>query len=444
VSGIKFRGKRHDIAHVTSPRDGSATDALALDSVLAGVLAATDEGVLVLDAGGLISTINPAAQRLLGYGSEELLGLSICGSVAAHHQGEDGCRPGSCRLLEAEPIAGSVRRCDDVFTGRGGARVPVAVGSVTVGGADRTLGHVVVFRDISERSAAEELERRELEEVSWIGCLREAMDEDRLVLAAQPIISLTSGEVARHELLVRLRDRDGGLVLPAEFLAAAERFGLVGRLDRWVVRRAARMTAKGQAVSVNLSAHSLRSPELASLIEGVLRAEDADPTLLMFELTEDALSERPLQARRFLERMAALGCELAVDDIGSCDGAFSYLDGLPIGYLKLDPALLVSLPDAATSRHLVAAVVSLAKRLGQQTIAEGIEDLATLEAVRELGVDFAQGYYIAPPGGSPRSEILRHGTEADAVEPPPPPRRTTGLTRQAPDSRRHARGRRPA
>ena len=410
--------------------------------MLAGVLAATDEGVLVLDGAGRITTANTAAQRLLGYGVPELIGLGLCASVACHVDGEDECTAGSCRLLSAPLVAPAVHRCEDVFTGRGGARVPVAVGAVQIGGADRPLGHVVVFRDISERRASEERERSELEEVSWIGRLREAMDEDRLVLAAQPIISLSSGEVVRHELLVRLRDRDGGLVMPAEFLAAAERFGLVGRLDRWVVRRAARMTAKGQIVNVNLSAHSLRSPELAPMIEGVLRAEGADPTLLMFELTEQALTERPLQARRFLERMDALGCELAVDDLGVCHDAFRYLEGLPVGYLKIDHSLLA--PLDATSRHLVAAVVSLAARFGQRTIAAGIEDAETLDAVRELGVDYAQGYYIAPPGGSPRaSDVLRHAEDEDAREASTLRERISPAKARTPPPRHSVRGRRP-
>lgn len=391
----------------SAPGEGAAAD-----SVLAGVLAATEEGVLVLDGTERITDANQAAQRLLGYGHGELVGLRLCGNVSC--AGEDrACEPGACDLLESRPASPVPYRREDQFVGRSGARVPVAIATMPIGDAAWPLGHVMVFRDISERHASEESERRELEEVSWIGRLREAMDEDRLVLAAQPIISLATGEVVRHELLVRLRDRDGGLVMPVEFLAAAERFGLVGRLDRWVVRRAARMTAGGQAVSINMSAHSLRSPELASLIEGVLREEDADPTLLMFEVTELALTERPRQARRFLERMHALGCELAVDDLGVCDGAFDYLEDLPVGYLKIDRGHFAS-PDATTSRHLVAAIVSLAERLGRRTIAEGIENLATLEFVRELGVDYGQGYYIAPPGGSPRaSNILRPDAEGD-------------------------------
>ncbi len=421
------------------------------DTVLAGVLAASDEGVLILDDAGLITTGNAAARQLLGYVGDELLGLDLCARVARHVDGEGGCPPGSCRLLTAEPDASGVHRGEDVFTGRRGASVPVAIAAIQLAGAERPLGHVVVFRDISERRAAEERERNELEEVSWIGRLREAMDEDRLVLSAQPIISLESGEVVRHELLVRLRDRDGGLVLPAEFLAAAERFGLVARLDRWVVRRAARLTSKGQAVNVNLSAHSLRSPELASLIEGVLRAEEADPTLLMFELTERALTERPLQARRFLERMDALGCELAVDDLGGCDGSFRYLEGLPIGYLKIGQPVFAAVD--ATSRHLVSAAVSLAAALGQKTIATGVENEESLDAARELGVDYAQGYYIAPPGGSPRaSDVLRHDRAVDADanaadegarNEPTPAARLLGAKARTPAPRHPVRGRRP-
>src|SRR6202035_3385752 len=106
-------------------------------------------------------------------------------------------------------------------------------------------GHVVVFHDISERKQASEKAERELDEMSWIGRLRDAIDEDRLVLAAQPIVSIATGAVSSQELLLRLRDPRGNLVMPGKFLPAAERFGLIRDVDLWVVARAARMAAHG-------------------------------------------------------------------------------------------------------------------------------------------------------------------------------------------------------
>jgi EAL domain-containing protein (putative c-di-GMP-specific phosphodiesterase class I) len=163
-----------------------------------------------------------------------------------------------------------------------------------------------------------------------------------------------------------------------------------------------RAAASGQTVNVNLSAHSLGDPELADVMERALNGAGAEPRRITFEITETAVAEHIEGALRFATRMAALGCQFALDDFGTGYGAFTYLKLLPIHYLKIDREFVHDLPDNPASRHLVEAMVSLARCFGQQTIAEGVEDARTLEILRELGVDLAQGYYIAPPGGAVR------------------------------------------
>jgi EAL domain-containing protein (putative c-di-GMP-specific phosphodiesterase class I) len=186
-------------------------------------------------------------------------------------------------------------------------------------------------------------------------------------------------------------------VMPSRFLPAAERYGLISALDRWVIGQAARMAAAGSAVNVNLSAQSLGDPELAGLIERLIADEHADPALVTFEITETALSEHLDLATQLTLRLAALGCMFALDDFGTGYGAFTYLKTLPIRHLKIDIEFVRDLLHNKASEHLVSATVQLARSFGQKTVAEGVEDAATLERLRELEVDYVQGYLLGRP-----------------------------------------------
>jgi PAS domain S-box-containing protein len=372
------------------------------EGFLESVAASMDEGLLTLDGAGRITAVNDQARRLLGYEQHELLDRTLCESVGREpRDGPPSQRAGS-GLASISSSSSPMRLDDEVFTCRDGSCLPVALSAAPLGERAGALGHVVVFRVLAERHAAEESAQRELEEMGWIGHLRDAIDEERLVLAAQPIVSLLTGEVTRQELLVRLRDRAGRLVMPGEFLPAAERFGLIRDLDRWVLGQAVRLAAEQQTVNVNLSAHSLGDPHLADAAERMLSEAGAEPWRITFEITETAVAEHLERARKFATQMSELGCQFALDDFGTGYGAFTYLKMLPINYLKIDREFVHDLPENPASRHLVEAMVSLARCFGQQTIAEGVEDAGTLEILRELGVDHAQGYYIAPPGGAAR------------------------------------------
>ena len=330
------------------------------------------EGLLSIDRAGKISYVNQAAERMLGYPSAELVGRTL----------RDG-------LLVIE---------DNVFQRKDGTKLAVTLNaSPLCEDGEGSNGHVLVFQDINEAGTPRDRSPTELEELSWLGWLREAIDEDRLMLAAQPIISLTEGKISRHELLVRLRDRAGRLVPPGRFLPVAEQFGLIRELDRWVIVHAARLAARGHAVNVNLSANSLGDPELAVFVEDILREEGAEPARFAFELTETALMQHGEVAGAFVDRMSDRGCDFALDDFGTGYGCFTYLQSLPIGYLKIDRAFVRDLSQNPASGKVVEAVVGLARVFGQQTVAEGVEDERTLELLRELGVDYAQGYHLGHP-----------------------------------------------
>jgi PAS domain S-box-containing protein len=365
---------------------------------LAGLTASMQEGLMTLDTDGRIVTVNHAVEDALGYRAAELIGQTLCASLGCKKAMEQRCDEPDCPLAALSSTRELTRVEGHAFVRRDGTRLPVDLSAAPIGTeAGAPSGCVVVFRDISERERASEHAEHELEAMSWIGRVRDAMSEQRLVLAAQPIVALSSGEVAGQELLLRMRSRAGELVMPDVFLPSAERFGLIGTLDRWVIGQAARMAAHGRAVNVNLSAQSLGDPQLSGLIEKLIEREDADPALVTFEITETALTEHLDLASRLTFRLAALGCEFALDDFGTGYGAFTYLKTLPIKHLKIDIEFVRDLLQNEASQHLVSATVQLARSFGQKTVAEGVEDAQTLERLRELEVDYVQGYFLGRP-----------------------------------------------
>jgi PAS domain S-box-containing protein len=384
------------VTDVTRQRE-TETHLHETETFLAGLTASMQEGLLTLDSSGRIVGVNHAAEQTLGYTVAELTGKTLCALGCAAGE-EQRCAAADCRLATIGSTHEPMCIEDQTFVRADGTRLPVDLSSSPIGAeAGGPAGQVVVFRDISERKKASAQAERELEEMSWIGRVRDAMSEDRVVLATQSIVELATSAVASRELLLRMRSPTGELVMPSRFLPAAERFGLIGALDRWVIHRAMRMAAGGLAVNVNLSAQSLGDPGLAGLIEAAIADAQADPALVTFEITETALTEHLDLASRLTFRLASLGCTFALDDFGTGYGAFTYLKTLPITHLKIDIEFVRDLLHNTASQHLVSATVQLARSFGQKTVAEGVEDAQTLERLRELEVDYVQGYLLGAP-----------------------------------------------
>jgi diguanylate cyclase (GGDEF)-like protein/PAS domain S-box-containing protein len=239
--------------------------------------------------------------------------------------------------------------------------------------------------------------------VSWPDVIRDGLDEERFVLQAQPIMELATGDTGQFELLLRLRDPLGELISPAAFLPAAERYDLIGAIDRWVVKRSIAMLAeenrRGRRLTfeVNISGRSAGDDDLLALIEGELRANEVDPAQVIFEITETtAVADIP-RAQEFAHRLAALGCRFALDDFGAAFASFYYLKHLPFDYLKIDGEFVRGCVADRTDQLVIKAVVDIARGLGKRTVAEMVGDEATLELVRELGVDYVQGFHIGKP-----------------------------------------------
>ena len=239
--------------------------------------------------------------------------------------------------------------------------------------------------------------QHELNTLTWVGRISEALDEHRFVLYSQPIVPLRGGKPSA-ELLLRMVGRNGEIVAPGSFLPVAEKYGLIGEIDRWVLHEALRWAATGRRVEVNLSAESVGvGSDLLKLIERELGAAGADASNVVFEFTETALMANLDAAKDFARGLTDLGCGVALDDFGTGFGSFNYLKHLAVGYLKIDADFVCDLSSNSANQHLVRAIVSLAQAFGQQTIAEGVEDAETLALLLEYGVDFAQGFHLGRP-----------------------------------------------
>jgi diguanylate cyclase (GGDEF)-like protein/PAS domain S-box-containing protein len=248
------------------------------------------------------------------------------------------------------------------------------------------------------------------ERIRWSERIRDALEHDGFVLYEQPILRLADDVIDRSELLIRLVGEGGEAVLPEAFLGVAERFGQIQAIDRWVVRNAVRLLARRggtAAVEVNLSGDTLSDAATIDFIAAELSASALDPARLIFEVTETSAISSLDRARGLAERLTGLGCGFALDDFGAGFGSFAYLKHLPLDIIKIDGQFVRGLRSSHADQVTVRAIVDVARGLGKETVAECVEDAETLELLRELGVDRAQGYFIGRP--RPASVVVALG-----------------------------------
>ena len=237
----------------------------------------------------------------------------------------------------------------------------------------------------------------------WISRLQRALEHDLFELHLQPILSLREDTIGHYEALLRLADRaDGELVAPGQFLPAAERYGLIGEIDRMVIGRAAAMLARepllrDATVAVNVSALSITDSEMLPFISSTLARHGLAPARLAIEITETAAISDMSRARAFCAGVLELGCELALDDFGAGFGSFQYLKQLPFSHLKIDGDFIRSLPSSHTDQLVVRALARIVRGMGRETIAEFVGDAPTVAMLRAYDVDFAQGFHVGRP-----------------------------------------------
>ena len=245
------------------------------------------------------------------------------------------------------------------------------------------------------------------EEMKWVSRITNAVEEDRFELFFQPITAIgkVNGKGRGHyELLLRMRDEQGKLVGPDEFVPAAERYNLMSTLDRWVIHEAltelADRSDESEArymLAINLSGTSLSEDRFLDFVIDELEKQDLPNGAICFEITETAAISNLSRVVHFMQELKKLGCKFSLDDFGSGLSSFTYLKNLPVDYLKIDGHFISNVTEDAVDESMVKAISDVGRAMGIETIAERVETKLVLDKLGSLGIEFAQGYYIARP-----------------------------------------------
>ena len=327
-----------------------------------------------------------------------------------------------CPLEKARQIADDVCRAvgdyrfvwkDKIFN------IGVSVGLVEISRESGTLEELLAAADsacyvakkqgsgrVAVYSARDEALARHTGEIQWLQRLQSALKENRFQLYSQPIVPAygDDGGGPAMEVLVRLQDEAGHEVPPSEFVRAAERYRLMGLVDRWVVQttlaalgRGAMSIPANRGVAINISGQTLGDLQFLEFVVECLDSTGVTPSQVCFEITESAVVANLDHARRFVGVLHGMGCQFALDDFGSGVGSFSNLKNLPMDYLKIDGSFMRNLARDTVNQAMVTAMIKLARTLNFKVIAEQVEDAAALEAARRMGVDYVQGFAVGRP-----------------------------------------------
>lgn len=250
-------------------------------------------------------------------------------------------------------------------------------------------------------------------QAQWMIRIQNALEEDRFQLFYQSIVPVAeSPDCPRHyEILVRMIDESGDIIAPGAFIPSAERYHMMLKIDLWVIEHlfdwlASNATSSSPGIyAINLSGQSLADGELLNKIKAMIAEREIDPRCISFEITETAAISNLTQAQRFITDLKKIGCQFALDDFGSGLSSFAYLKNLPVDYLKIDGAFVKDMLKDPIDRALVESIHRVGNVMKLKTIAEFVENAEILEELREIGVDFAQGYGISYPKALPKDAI---------------------------------------
>jgi diguanylate cyclase (GGDEF)-like protein/PAS domain S-box-containing protein len=328
-----------------------------------------------------------------------------------------------CPIDVAKRIAESIRESVEVFRFHWDAqtyRIGVSIGGVPV---DPDVGDISELQQLADAAcyAAKEAGRNRVHMVSgeedsarahrgqvrWVQRLREAMEKNRFAIYAQVIkpIAEDIDEPERMEILLRLRDPETRkLIPPGAFLPAAERYGLSVELDKWVIKSLFDMLFVHHAFDVvhrsywiNLSGSSVGDRRFADFLKDAVRKSPLPPGTINFEITETAVIRSIAEANELMASLQEMGCRFALDDFGTGVSSFGYLKNLPVDYVKIDGSFIRDLMHDETDRIFVKSIIDIAHALNMKAVAEFVENDEILQTVRDLGVDYAQGFAVGKP-----------------------------------------------
>lgn len=360
---------------------------------------------LLRELSGVIRAALPDHAYLFRIGGDEFAVLQPCvPETEARHQLEQLCEKiadfrfawQSGLVSTRASIGWAWARDDAIDPGALLAQVDAACFTAKELGGNRVQRADPGERAVRERTSA----------MHWVMRISEALEHDRFELFCQAITPLRGEEAGRHfEVLLRKRDATTGeLLAPAEFIAAAERFGLSARLDTWVVDRCLgwleahpQQAASVRLCSINLSAASLVDPGFARFLKQRLARSSFPPTRLCFEITETGAVSDLGRAVEFIRSVRALGCRFALDDFGTGFCSFSYLPNLDVDLLKIDGSFVREAADSPLALAIVKSIVEIARVTGRQSVAEWVESPQLAEQMRALGLDYAQGFAFSRP-----------------------------------------------
>ena len=240
--------------------------------------------------------------------------------------------------------------------------------------------------------------------VEWAPRIRMALKQENFVLEFQPIHAVSSGEINHYECLIRMRDDEGTLYHPSEFIPVAESMGLIHQIDLWVVDRAfelMRTVPDRISLAVNLSGNIFLDNSLYPLVQRKLQETGVNPARMVFEITETSAISNFEQSKKMVIGLRELGCRFALDDFGAGFNSYSYLKYFPVDILKIDGAFITDLESDPVDQLLVKSMIDIAHSLGKETVAEFVERQSTMDLLHEYGVDYIQGYLI----GKPQSQV---------------------------------------
>jgi PAS domain S-box-containing protein len=392
---------------------------------LAAIVRSSEEAMLSKTLDGVVTAWNDAATKLYGYTAEEAIGSRISDLIVPSSRAGEWERI-TRQVVELGPqVLETTRRRKD------GRRIEIALRAFPIEDPSGAIvGVSAIARDITERKRQQEDRERDREASLWRSRLQAAIDQDRLLFHAQPVLDIATGEIDHHELLLRMR-LEGELMAPGRFLPYAEDTDLIGRIDQWALVRGISI-ARRLPVAINLSAKSIGNFELIDWIKRRLADTRSDPAGITFEITETAVADNLEAARFLMEELSGLGCGVALDDFGTGYSSFTYLKHLPVTELKIDVEFVRNLVDSPSDRRVVQSLVSVARNFGIRTVAEGVEEPRTLGVLRTLGVDLAQGYLLGRP------QDLSQVTQATSKAPGIGHARIRGATRESPQRARFA------
>ena len=238
------------------------------------------------------------------------------------------------------------------------------------------------------------------DDIGWTRRIKQALEDDMFVIACQPIKD-PAGETRHFEILLRMQDEEGNIIMPSGFIPPAERFGLMPSIDRWVIHHAVLLLKYASKftpeLSVNLSAASFRDDSIIDYITEKIQETNIEANRLTFEITETiAMSDLSMTAHN-LQRLQELGCQTSLDDFGAGYASYAYLKDLPVHFVKIDGSFITGLVNNKLNREIVQSMHNIAHIMGKKTVAEFVENKETARILTDMGIDYLQGYYIGKP-----------------------------------------------